>query len=228
MEEKFAKTCTYALLIAMLAAGVLAISIGNNFVLAQPCEAQLGSPSVTTQQYYYGGNFQVTVPVSASCSFYPGQLYATGMAYDTMYNTNIGTANTVLSSTYGGYGLTGQLTFTLPTSAQSHSVQFSVSIYGAQNGYYGGYYGGNLLATTSSTFVVGPSYYQSYPTYPTYPTPSYPSYPSYPYYPSYPSYPYYGSGYYHNSNYYYYYHYGNNYNSHNYCGPWHNSCTPHH
>jgi hypothetical protein len=223
MKEKFAKTCTYALVIAILAVGTVAIATNNNFALAQPCEAQLGTPNVTTQQYYYGGNFQVTVPVSASCSFFAGQLYATGTAYDVTYNMNVGTANTVLSSTYGGYGYSGQLTFTLPASSQSHSVQFSVSIYGTQNGYYGGYYGGNLLATASSTFLVGPSYYQSYPTYPTYPTPGYPSYPSYPYYPSHQYYPW--NWYYQNS--YYYYHHNGYYNNYqHYCAPWNNNCSP--
>lgn len=233
MDEKFAKTCAYALLMALLATGVVAVATNNSFALAQPCQAQIGSPNVSTlQYYYYGGNFQVSVPVSASCSFYAGQLYASGTAYDTTYNVNIGTANTVLNPTYGGYGYTGQLTFTLPISSQSHSVQFSVSIYGTQNGYYGGYYG-NLLAQTSSTFVIGPSYYQGYPAYPYYSTPSYPYssyYPYYPSYPSYPSYPYYYSNYYHNGGYYYhynggyyYYHYSGSYS-----GSYNNSCPQGH
>lgn len=213
MGQKYARTCAYALFIAILVASVAAIATNNSLVLAQPCSAQLGSPSVTSQ-LYYGGNFQVTVPVYATCSFYPGTAYATGTAYSTAYNTNIGTANTVLSPSYGGTTLTGQLTFTLPSSLQYQSVQFSVSIYSTQNGYYGGYYGGGLLAQTSTSFVIGPTYYQgypSYPSYPTYPTPSYPTYPYYPYYPSYPSYPYYN----------YYYYYGGYYyyrGYHNYCG----------
>jgi len=220
MEGKFAKICSYTLLIAILTAGVVAMATNNTLVLAQPCQAQLGPPNVSTPQfYYYGDNFQVSVPVSASCSFYGGQMYATGTAYDTSYNANVGTANTALNPTYGGYGYTGELTFTLPTSSQSHSVLFSVSIYSTQYGYYAGYYGGSLLAQTSATFVVGPSYYQGYPTYP--------SYSYYPSYPSYPNYPwngnYYGSNYY---NYYpnvgyYYYHY--------YCRssrwPWRNYCS---
>jgi len=229
MEEKFAKTCTYALLITLLAAGVVAIATNNSFVFAQPCSAVLGSPSYSSQQYYYySGTFQITVPVSASCPFYAGELYATGTAYDTTYNTNLGSANTVLNPTYGGYGYTGQLTFTFPTSAQSHSIQFSVSIYSNQNqnqyyGYYGGYYGTSLLAQTSSTFVIGPSYYQGYPTYPAYP--SY-SPPSSPYYPTYPYYS--GNGYYYSSNYYYsYYHYSGYYH-HNryYCRSW-RYCSQH-
>ena len=105
-------------------------------------------------------------------------------------------SNTALSSTYAGYGFNGQLQFTLPNTAVSHPVQFSVSIYGTQAGYWQQYSGGSLLTTTSATFVVGPSYlngYQNYPygyssTYPTYPS-TYPTYPTYPStYPSYPAY----------------------------------------
>jgi hypothetical protein len=228
LKEKLARTSTYTALIFILAVGVLAVAANANFVLAQPCQAQLGSPSVSPQPYYYGPDFQVTVPVSASCSFYAGQLYASGTAYDTIYNTNIGTANTVLTSTYAGYGYTGQLTFTLPISEQSRPVQFLVSVYGTQNGYYGGPYGG-LLAQTLATFVVGPSYYQGYPLYPSY-TPSTPSYPVYPTYPAYPAYavnPYNsGSHYYQNQggNYYMrgfynYYYNGGIFRNSNYCRP---------
>ena len=190
MEQKPAKTFTYAVLVSVLALGVFAVAAGNSPALAQqPCQVQLGSPNVSNQYYYYGGNFQLTLPVSASCSFYAGQLYATGSAFDTNYGTNVGTTQTVLSSTYGGYGYTGQLSFTLPTSASGHSVQFSVSVYGSQSGYYGGYYGTSLLAQSISTFVVAPNYYQAYPSYPSYTTPSYPTYPTYPTYPSYTTYP---------------------------------------
>jgi hypothetical protein len=213
-------------LVLVLAIGVLAFATNNSFVLAQPCQAQLGPPNASSQQYYYEANFQVTVPISASCSFYAGQLYATGTAYDTTYYSNVATANTVLTPTYGGYGYTGQLTFTLPTSAQPSSVQFSVSIYGSQNGYYGAPYAG-LLAQTSATFVVGPSYYLGYLTYPPYSTPSYPSYSTYPNYPAYPSNHYYNSprynqnygGYYYMGGYYNYYHNSGdyNYNNNNYC-----------
>ena len=213
MEQKFLKTCGYSVLVLALAIGIVATATSSSFVLAQPCSAIVGSPTVVVQQpYYYSGNFQVTVPVSTSCSFFVGQLYATGTAYDTSYNTNLGTTSEVLTPTYSGYGYTGQLTFTFPTSAQSHSVQFSVSVYTSQNGYYYGGPYGSLLAQTASTFVIAPSYYQSYPSYPTYPT--YPTYPSnYPSYPSYTSTPngYYsrytqGPGTYYMGGYYNYYH----------------------
>jgi len=236
LTHKLAKTCSYAVLILAMVIGVVAVATNNTFASAQPCQALLGSPNVYGQQYYYGGNFQVTVPVSATCSFFPGQVYATGTAYDTTYNANIGTANAVLGPAYTGYASTGQLTFTLPTSAQFHAVQFSVSIYSSPTGYYGGYYGtyfgSSLLAQTSSTFVVGPTYYQSYyqnyyPSYPTYP--NYPTYPSYSTYPTYPSYPWYTQNqghyfmrgfynYYYMRGYYNYY-YNGGYNNNNYCAP---------
>jgi len=196
LREKIGKTCAYALLVVMLATGVAALASSSGFALAQqpqqPCQVQLGYPNVQTQAYYYYGNiFQLTLPVSASCPFYAGQLYAAGSAYDTAYGMNVGTAQTVLSSTYAGYGYTGQLTFTMPTSVAGRSVQFSVFIYGSQNGYYGGYNGGPPLAQAWSTFTIPSTYYQGYPSYP-----SLPSYPSYPYYPGY----YYGP----NFSYYYY------------------------
>jgi len=218
----------------VLAVGVVGVGAGSSLVSAQPCSAQLGSPSTLSQQYL---SFQVSVPVSASCSFSTGQLYAAGTAYDTVYNSNIGTANTILSATYGAYGFTGQLQFNLPSSAASHPVQFSVSIYSTQPGYYQQYYGGSVLTTTSATFIVGPSYlnsYQNYPypyysTYPTYPT--YPAYPSYPYNPGNNYYYYYSHPYsYYNQNrggyYYYYYYRGGGYYNHP-CSGSHSYCNHH-
>ena len=240
MEHKFARTCSYAVLILALAIGVVAVATSNNLVSAQACTAQLGSPTTTNQQYY-GSNLQVTVPVSTSCSYYTPQLYATGTAYDTTYSTNIGTANTVLSVAYGGYGSSGQLQFNLPASAVSHPVLFSVSIYGTQPGYYQQYYG-SVITTASETFVIGPSYLNSYqnypynPTYPTYPTypnpyPTYPTYPTYRSYPTYPRYPYFPGNYqYHPYPYQnqnpgnYYYNYGGNYNN-RYCTRSNNYCN---
>jgi hypothetical protein len=212
LREISAKTCFHALLVVMLTAGVVAMATDSSLALAQqPCQVQLGSPNFSMQQYYYyGGNFQLTLPVSASCSFYAGQLYATASAYDTTYGANVGIAQAVLSSTYGGYGYIGQLTFTMPTSLQGHLVQFDVSIYGNQNGYYGGYYGSSLLAQASSTYIVTPYYYQGYPTYPSYPTS-----PSYQPYPNYPSNNY-------GPNYYWYYSH-NRYYYQPYCRSWNNN-----
>ena len=225
MARRLAKKCSYVALVLALAIGVIAVATNNNFASAQPCQASLGSPNVYAQQYYSGGNFQVTLPVSVTCPFYQGQLYATGTAYDTTYNTNIGTTNVALGPTYNGYSSTAQLTFSLPSSAQSHAIQFSVSIYSTTNGYYGAYLGNALLAQASSTFIVGPSYYQSYyPGSTTYPT--YPSYSTYPTYPNHPTYPRYtqNQGNYYMRGYYNYYHNNNFQNNNNYCTS-SNRCT---
>jgi len=168
MGQTYNKTCSYALLTAILVTGMVAIATNNSFVLAQPCSAQLGSPNVYAQQYE--SEFEVTVPVSAACSSYTGPLYAIGTAYDN--DANIGTTNTLLNPTYDGSGFSGQLSFTLPISIQYDSLQLSASIYSTQNGYVG-----SPLATTSSTYAFGYSYY-----------PYYSYYPSYPYYWNYPSY----------------------------------------
>jgi hypothetical protein len=238
MEEKFAKTCKYGFIAVALIVGVLALAT-NSFASAQTCTAQLDSPTASMQ--YYGSTFQVTLPVTAYCPFYSNQLYAVGTAYDTTYNSNIGTTSANLSPTYGGTSFTGQLQFSLPTSAEYHSVQFSVSIYSAQTGYGYPYYGGGLLTTTSATFVIGPNAYQNYsyyPGYPSYPI-TYPAYPSFPcsYYPWYSGYPHYpGNNYYYhtygycypNSGYYYYYYFRGPYHNNNYyCNPSRSFCNHH-
>ena len=224
MVQTYAKTRNFAILGIVLIIAIIAVGANSNPVLAQPCTAQLGYP-VTAAPQYYGSNVQVTVPVSATCSIYTSQLYAVGTAY-TGYNSEIGTANTVLSPVYVN-GFSGQLQFNIPTSVQT--VQFSVSIYNAQNGYYQQYYGSQPLAMTSEAYVVSPTY-QSYPTYPTYPSyPSYSTYPTYPTYSTYPTYPSYTSNpgynyyyrnagyntYYHNVGYYTYYHNGAYYKNNN-------------
>jgi hypothetical protein len=217
LVQTYTKTRNYAILGIVLIIAILAVGANSNPVLAQPCTAQLGYPITATPQYY-GLNVQVTVPVSATCSIYTSQLYAVGTAY-TGYNSEVGTANTVLSAVYGN-SFSGQLQFSLPVSVQT--VQFSVSIYNAQNGYYQQYYGSQPVAVTSETYVVSPTY-QSYPTYPTYP--SYPTYPTYSTYPTYPSYPAYRgyNYYYRNAGYYNYYHNGGYY-SNQHCNRW-NSCN---
>src|SRR5208282_1913907 len=119
------------------------------------CIAQASYPAVSTPQY--NSNIAVTVPVSTSCSYIVGPLFAVGDAYDTTISTDLGTVSTGLSSVGGG-SYTGQLLFSLPTSTQGHTVQFSVSIYNNNNGQ-----SGSPLATTSQSITIGSSYYQSYP-----------------------------------------------------------------
>ena len=222
MVQTYTKSRNLAILGIVLIIAIIAVGANGNTVSAQACDAQLGYPQAAAPQFY-GSNVGVTVPVSATCSIYASQLYAVGTAY-TGYNSQVGTANTVLSASYG-YGFSGLLQFSIPTSVQT--VQFSVSIYSTPNGYYQQYYGSQPLAIASETYVVSPTY-QNYPTYPTYPSyQTYPTYPTYPSSPTYPSYPY-NSGYnyyYRNAGYYNYYHNGGSNNNNNqYCNKW-NSCN---
>ena len=98
----------------------------------------------------------MTVPVSATCSTYSGQLFAVGDAYDTTTNSDLGSVNTGLSSAGGG-NFNGQLNFYLPTTVQGDTVQISVSIYNTAFGN-----NGSLLATTSQTVTIDGGYNQNY------------------------------------------------------------------
>jgi hypothetical protein len=181
-----------------------AVAANSSPVFAQSaCGAQVNSSITATQQYYgssgsydasnYNWNIQMSVPVSASCSYTRGQLYATGNAFDTTSGTNLASANTVLNNVNGGY-YNGQLVFTLPPSVMGHPLQISISVYSNYNGQYG-----SLVATTSQSVTIHPSnsYYQS-----NYQNNYQNNYPSY-YYNQYPRYHYYRYGY--RSYYYYYY-----------------------
>jgi hypothetical protein len=128
-----------------------------------------------------------------------GSLWAVGNAYDTVANTNVGSANTAINSN-GGYN-GGQLVFTLPPSVVEHQLQISITVY---SNYNNGQYG-SAVGSTSQTLTIHSNSYST-PAYPHNNSPTYPSYPSN-YYQSYPSYyngyPMYY--YYYNGNYYYYY-----------------------
>ncbi len=151
----------------MLAFVVAAVAVvGNSPVSADSCVAQLGYSSLSTTQYYYNSNIGINVPVSASCSFMGGQLYAVGDAYDTAVNTDLGLVSTMLTPVYGNSNYNGQLVFNLPASIVGHSVQITVSIYSGSP--YGYSSGGNglLLATAAQRVQVNVSndqngYYQS-------------------------------------------------------------------
>ena len=206
----------FAILLPLAAA---AASTGN--VYGQNCGLQVGSMGATTQNSgsYYGSsypyNIQLTVPITMSCNAGP-QVWATGTAYDTVTNTNLGTYYVTMSSNNGYYS--GQLVFNLPSSVVQHQLQVEIQVY---NNYNNGQYSG-LVASSSPTVTVNPSgnypstgsysYYNGYPTgcYNGYYYYSYSGYPYYYYgYPNYYScsssysYPYY---YYYS--YPYYYHYG--------------------
>lgn len=162
---KFAAVIALALLLGV-------VFVGDNVVLADSCSAQLNYSTTYS-------NGQIIVPVSASCSFNGGQLYAVGYAVDS-FGRNLGSTSTLLTSINGGNEFSGQLVFTSPFPAQGGTVQVSVSIY--SNGP-----NGTILTSTTQTLQVNGAYYSPgtnwyYPWY-------YPWYNSwYPSYPSYPSY----------------------------------------
>ena len=137
--------------LALLAISMTMLIVGASSSLAtaqvtSPCTATLSYPVIPTQ--YGSPNVPFLVPVSASCpTYYQGQLYASGSAYDTTSNTGLGSASTVLSSVNGGTEFTGQLSFSVPPTSPGDSVQISVSIYDSQ--------GGNLITTTGETIPVG-------------------------------------------------------------------------
>lgn len=157
--------CVVVIALALLLGIVF---VGDNVVLADSCSAQLNYSTTYS-------NGQIIVPVSASCSFIGGQLYAVGYAVDS-YGRNLGSTSTLLTSINGGNTFSGQLVFTSPFPAQGGTVQVSVSIY--SNGP-----NGTILTSTTQTLqvngVYGYGYYSpgTYWYYPWYP--SYPSYPSY-------------------------------------------------
>jgi hypothetical protein len=160
------RTCDQALVALVLLLGVVMVAGNSSPVAADSCTAQLGNPLTPT---YYTSNGQIVVPVSATCSFAGGQLYAVGNAVDA-FGANLGSTNTVLTSTNGGNVFNGQLVFTVPLSVQGNAVQISVSIYSN---------GPNSSFLTSVTQTLQ-GYYTNY---------SYPGYYWYYWYPSYPSYP---------------------------------------
>jgi len=207
----------FAILLPLAAAAASA-----GIVYGQNCGLQVGSmaASVLNSGSYYGGsypyNIQLTVPMTMSCNAGP-QVWATGTAYDTITNTNLGTNYLTMSSSNGYYS--GQLVFNLPSSVVEHQMQVQIQVY---NSYDNGQYSG-LVATSSPTVTIhasslynsnsygySNSYYNGYPT-------GY--YNGYYYYSYYPSYSYYNNGYsyyYYPYSYYYPYYYSYPYYSYHY------------
>ncbi|HYW00960.1 MAG TPA: hypothetical protein VE862_05785 [Candidatus Acidoferrum sp.] len=149
------KTQNFALIVFAFFLVMATFATSNGQVFAQsPCVAQVSYPAISS---YYNPNIEMTVPVSATCS-YSGQLFAAGDAYDTTTNTDLGSINTGLSSTGSG-NFNGQLNFFLPTTIQGHTIQISVSIYNTAFGNNGS----SPLATTSQTVTIdGGGYNQNY------------------------------------------------------------------
>ena len=135
--------------------------VGNSPVSADTCSIQ---PSILA--YYTSG---VVVPVSATCSFVGGQLYAVGNAIDTSTNAHVGSVDSALSSAYETNIYTGQLAFNLPPEITGHTLQISISIYsgiysGINSGVNNGFSNGLPLTTSVETVRVNANnYYYNYP-----------------------------------------------------------------
>ncbi|HKM76389.1 MAG TPA: hypothetical protein VJZ32_08215 [Candidatus Bathyarchaeia archaeon] len=148
------KTRNFTLLVSAIFLVIATFATSNSQVFAQsPCIAQVSYPAISSS---YNPNIGMTVPVSATCSGYSGQLFAVGDAYDTTTNSDLGSVNTGLSSAGNG-NFNGQLNFYLPTTVQGDTVQISVSLYNTAFGN-----NGSLLATTSQAITINGGYNQSY------------------------------------------------------------------
>ena len=166
------RTCSYAVVALALLLGAVMVAGSSSPVTADSCAAQLGSSSLSTAQYY-SSSAQIVVPVSSTCSFSGGQLYAVGSIYDVSTNSNLGSANTILTSVGGGNTFNGQLVFNIPPVAQGDDLQISASIYNSV-------VNGTLLTSATETvqlngvnYYAYPYYYWYYPSYPSYSPPSY-------------------------------------------------------
>jgi len=213
VENFILKNRYYMLLTFAILLPLAAVAAGTVPVYGQSCGLQVGSMVASTQNsgsYSYGTyNVQLTVPMTMSCGNAGPQVWATGTAYDTVTNSNLGTNYAIMSGNNGYYS--GQLVFNLPSSIVEHQLQVQIQVY---NSYNNGQYSG-LIATSSPTVTVhGNSPYYSSPQnsyYNGYQTGCYNGY----YYYSYGGYPsyYYGYPNYYSCSYsysypYYYYYYG--------------------
>ena len=137
---------------ALTFAAIFAIATTPTSVYANSnsCTAQLSSSTAT--YYYYNSNVALTVPVSATCSFSGGQLYAVGYAYDTSTNMAQSSANTFLTSTSSTFN--GQLGFKLSSTLLGHTLQISVSVYGPTAYSASAYYSpGNFLGCDNTSMA---------------------------------------------------------------------------
>jgi hypothetical protein len=143
------KTCNLGIILLVLI--MAAVSVGNSPVSADSCNVQTSSLAYVAPYYDYNYNSGIIVPVSATCSFVGGQLYAVGEATDAS-NARAGSANTVLFSAFGTTIYTGQLVFRRlgPSSNVpeflGRSLRISISIY---SGVYNGPYSNASPLTTS-------------------------------------------------------------------------------
>ncbi|MGO9646109.1 MAG: hypothetical protein ACLPY5_15360 [Candidatus Bathyarchaeia archaeon] len=154
MTHTSMKARNYALLLLVITAAVVAVGASSSLVAADACTANLST--VTTTAPNSGSYIGVQVPVSANCASTTtanGSLYAVGDAYDTTTSTDLGSVNTALTPVNAANIYNGELSFSIPSTAQGDTLQISVSVYNSQYG--------QLLTTTSETIQAAPTSYQT-------------------------------------------------------------------
>jgi hypothetical protein len=157
------RTRSFSILVMLLVFIMTAVALGNSPVSAEPCTIQPNSLAYVTPNYNYYTT-GVIVPVSATCSFVGGQLYAVGDATDSSTSAHVGSAP--IAKLYAAYGTNiyaGQLVFTIPPQATGHPLQISISIYNEVYGFYNGYSNAPALTSTVETVQVNSNnYYYNY------------------------------------------------------------------
>src|SRR5208282_3246841 len=146
---------------------ITAVAIANmSAVSAQaPCVAQISSPYMSTATLNPNSNIAVTMPVSVTCIFTRGQLYAVGDAFDNSTNTPLGSVLSTLPSVNKSNQFNGQLVFIIPAADRGHSIYFAVSIYSDPPNIDANFSNSQqviantqLLATTSAQLMVLPEF----------------------------------------------------------------------
>jgi hypothetical protein len=127
------------------------------------CIPQISTPYVTTSNPY--SNIEVRMPVSATCSFSGGQLYAVGDAFDISTGTPLGSVISTLPSISKSNRFYGQLVFIIPAVDRGHPIQFTVSVYSDPSNVGVNFsneqqiiWNGQLLGTTSAPPLVVPEF----------------------------------------------------------------------
>lgn len=139
------------MLVFALAIAVSTVGTAPSLVAADSCIGQLNF-FTTAPTIGYSPTIAVTVPVSATCVFTGGPLYAQGTVYDQTQGVTVAYGRSILGS-YGGNVFNGQLIFTVPNNPDV--LQVSVSIYAPDQQ--------TLLTSTGEVIQVvpGSAHYQS-------------------------------------------------------------------
>src|SRR5208282_4363306 len=140
------RTCKFGILALVLLMAMVAV--GSSPVSADPCTVQPNSHG------YLLPNYTAVVPVSATCSFVSGPLYAEALATDTVTHAPVASAHTVLTPVPGTSIYTGKHAFNLPPQTVGHQLQVSTTIYPGI--YNGPYYNGAPLTTGVQTVQLEP------------------------------------------------------------------------